>query len=213
MACSFSYLISCLWFCLALTKAYYCDSNIDDDNLDPSFAPKSFLVQADHRLAVSCIWKTNFLLRQSTRHRLAASSPNCYWLLPWLAGDIEANPGPVRFPCRRCDRPVKCNQKGIQCDVCYDWLHVRCINMSESEYYLLGNSDTPWCCPDCWSEALLYHDVSGLSDISISTPSQPVHQPVFHSNPSHSSPSASSLNSLSKYYANCRSILPKLDAL
>lgn len=133
MACSFSYLISCLWFCLALTKAYYCDSNIDDDNLDPSFAPKSFLVQADHRLAVSCIWKTNFLLHPSTRHRLAASSPNCYWLLPWLAGDIQANPGPVRFPCRRCDRPVKCNQKGIQCDVCYDWLHVRCINMSESQ--------------------------------------------------------------------------------
>ena len=85
--------------------------------------------------------------------------------------------------------------------------------MSESEYYLLGNSDTPWCCPDCWSEALPYHNVSGLSDISISTPSQPVHQPVFHSNPSHSSPSASSLNSLSIYYANCRSILPKLDAL
>ena len=30
-----------------------------------------------------------------------------------LAGDIAANPGPFRFPCTVCNRPVCVNQRGI----------------------------------------------------------------------------------------------------
>ena len=39
-------------------------------------------------------------------------------------GDINPNPGPQwKFPCGVCHKPVKSNQKGIQCDYCDRWYH------------------------------------------------------------------------------------------
>ena len=40
-----------------------------------------------------------------------------------LGGDIQSNPGPVKYPCGICERPVKYNQRGIQCDFCNKWHH------------------------------------------------------------------------------------------
>ena len=39
----------------------------------------------------------------------------CSWLL-LLSGDIEINPGPVRYPCTVCAKPVRVNQRGVMCD-------------------------------------------------------------------------------------------------
>ena len=40
-------------------------------------------------------------------------------LLLVLCGDVEANPGPVsKFSSRRCEKAVRWNQKGVQCDGC-----------------------------------------------------------------------------------------------
>ncbi len=65
------------------------------------------------------------------------------WMLMWLllaAGDVERNPGPVRFPCVRCDKAVCSNQDGVQCDGCDKWFHQKCIYMSRELYLQLGRS-------------------------------------------------------------------------
>ena len=45
-----------------------------------------------------------------------------------LSGNVETNPGPqVKFSCGCCARPVICNQRGVQCDLCNIWFHTRCM--------------------------------------------------------------------------------------
>ena len=60
----------------------------------------------------------------------------CYWLncLLFLAGDIAFNPGPIRFPCTVCGRPVCSNQRSIQCDDCQEWTHASCAHVSVDFY-------------------------------------------------------------------------------
>jgi hypothetical protein len=38
-----------------------------------------------------------------------------------LSGDISTNPGPVKYPCGKCSKPVKRNQRGIYCEDCTYW--------------------------------------------------------------------------------------------
>ena len=75
-----------------------------------------------------------------------------------IAGDIEYNPGPTRsrkqptfkFPCVECAKPVKSNQRGIQCDFCCEWCHVNCIGMASNEYRDFCDDETlTWSCRKC----------------------------------------------------------------
>ena len=67
-----------------------------------------------------------------------------------LAGDVELNPGPnYKYPCPRCNKPVKSNQKGIQCDTCNNWFHANCEYLSSSVYSSLSVSVDPWYCSVC----------------------------------------------------------------
>ena len=65
-----------------------------------------------------------------------------------LQHDIETNPGPIRFPCGECQKPVRSNQDGIACDNCEHWYHRKCINMSKT-LYNAQTSITPWMCFYC----------------------------------------------------------------
>ena len=60
----------------------------------------------------------------------------------FMCGDIQLNPGPqYKYPCGICAKPVKINQRGIQCDFCDIWHHIRCmINMDKIAYEALANS-------------------------------------------------------------------------
>ena len=89
-----------------------------------------------------------------------------FWLI-LLAGDVEVNPGPRnwKYPRGVCAKPVKSNQRGVQCEVCTLWLHTRCIGVSNEEYAELQGSVDPWC---CLKEALPFHNTSNtdlFSDI------------------------------------------------
>ena len=69
-------------------------------------------------------------------------------------GDVHPCPGPktpnYKYPCGVCKKPVKCNQKGILCDLCNLWHHTKCINMPNETYFRLANdTEEPWECPDC----------------------------------------------------------------
>ena len=84
-----------------------------------------------------------------------------YWLscLLFLAGDIALNPGPARFPCTVCARPVRVNQRGIQCDGCDKWTHASCSNMSRDLYTQLeAHVEFSWRCPSCLFQELPLFD-------------------------------------------------------
>ena len=82
-------------------------------------------------------------------------------LLSWLilfSGDVEINPGPIKYPCGECSAPVKSNQYGIQCDVCTNWLHTIYIGLSDDQYAELQQSTDPWSCRNCLRQALPFHN-------------------------------------------------------
>ena len=84
-----------------------------------------------------------------------------------LCVDVEVNPGPVsKFPCRRCGKAVRWNQRGVECDGCDNWHHPSCINMPASEYLSLSESNVSWFCPACVSDELPFANCSA-SDLSL----------------------------------------------
>lgn len=54
-----------------------------------------------------------------------------------------------KFPFKVCDKPVKSNQKGILCEECCCWHHIKCVGMNHNIYSSLASSDVPWFCCDC----------------------------------------------------------------
>ena len=87
-----------------------------------------------------------------------------------LAGYVHPNPGynakasttansnrprpRCRYPCKESEKPARSNQKGVLCDICNFWFHIRCIGMDNNIYYSLASSDENWTCFGC---ALLYN--------------------------------------------------------
>jgi hypothetical protein len=45
----------------------------------------------------------------------------CFILLVLISSDVAENPGPVKNPCGKCERHVRSNQRGIQCEDCMFW--------------------------------------------------------------------------------------------
>ena len=55
----------------------------------------------------------------------------------------------VNFPCNLCCKPVAKNHRAICCDICDQWVHIKCNNVSPAAYELLTKSDSPWFCAKC----------------------------------------------------------------
>ena len=85
----------------------------------------------------------------SDSHRNKSVLSKIFFSLLFLCGDIQLNPGPYKYPCGICAKPVKSNQRGIQCDSCNIWYHIRCMNMNISTYDALANSSCVWECIGC----------------------------------------------------------------
>ena len=67
-----------------------------------------------------------------------------------LCWDIAQNPGPrCKYPCRVCLKTMRVNQRGVQCDFCDIWYHVKCVQMNTQIYNALANSSCIWECADC----------------------------------------------------------------
>ena len=67
---------------------------------------------------------------------LSRSKCSYLLLLLVLAGDtgFQLNPGPCKYPCGVCQKPVKSNQAGIECEECLLWYHKKCIYQSTHSY-------------------------------------------------------------------------------
>lgn len=67
-------------------------------------------------------------------------------LLPLIGGQVELNPGPVKYPCGICTKAVKTGQRGVAFDKCDIWYHTSCMFMTTPEYIHLANTSTVWIC-------------------------------------------------------------------
>jgi hypothetical protein len=71
-------------------------------------------------------------------------------ILITLSGDIHQNPGPIKFPCSICSKPVKSNQAALQCDQCETWVHTKCDGLSKEDYNRFQNIHSlVFECPKC----------------------------------------------------------------
>ncbi|XP_063436638.1 uncharacterized protein LOC134718077 [Mytilus trossulus] len=86
----------------------------------------------------------------SLEHRkIKSSSKFCFILTILLCGDIHINPGPIKHPCTDCKKSVRSNQKAVQCDFCDNWTHLKCTNISNTQYHILSTSDDTFYCYEC----------------------------------------------------------------
>ena len=68
-------------------------------------------------------------------------------LLLLMSGNVHPNPGPI-FPCSVCAGNVTWRGKTVQCCTCSNWVHIRCLQLSLSNFRALGSSHS-WSCLPC----------------------------------------------------------------
>ena len=71
-------------------------------------------------------------------------------LLLTVSGDAEFNPDPTKFPCGKCHKPVRSNQRGIYCDQCNN---MRCASITVIEYRRHAHSSRDSMCTGCHIQA------------------------------------------------------------
>ena len=84
--------------------------------------------------------------------------------------------------CNVCCRKVQKRHKAIQCDICQNWVHIKCNFLDEKTYKKLQTSSDPWYCLTCLKSILpfstitnenLYVTQKGLTLNPISTMNTP----------------------------------------
>ena len=75
-----------------------------------------------------------------------------------------------KFPCSVCCKPVKCNQKGLYCDLCNHWCHSHCSDVSDTQHARLSVNGPakPWFCHTCTLQQLLFAHVGFVSETASS---------------------------------------------
>ena len=81
-------------------------------------------------------------------------------LLLLMSGNVHPNPGSI-FPCCVCAGNVTWRSKSVQCSTCSKWVHLRCSQLSLSNFRALGSSHS-WSCPPCRNTVTLSSDSSGM---------------------------------------------------
>ena len=72
-----------------------------------------------------------------------------------LGGDVESNPGPVKFPCSVCKRPVAKNYRSVKCErqECHQLVHIKCGGITPDEFHNIRiqcpDRRTVWFCNRC----------------------------------------------------------------
>ena len=125
-------------------------------------------------------------------------------LLLLMSGNVHPNPGPI-LPCSVCAGNVTWRSKSVQCYPCSKWVHLRCSQLSLSQFRALSSSHS-WSCPPCRITVTPSSDSSDMytSTVQSSTPSanaallphprlQTSYPPSAHSISSHSAPPSPSL--------------------
>ena len=64
----------------------------------------------------------------------------------------------LKFPCGVCGKSVKKN--ALCCDLCNQWIHIKCHNIDKKTYNILSNSYEEWYCKTCLNQHLPFSSVS-----------------------------------------------------
>ena len=124
-----------------------------------------------------------------------------------LCGDISLDPGQgVKHLCAVCNKPVKPNQKAIQCNYCDRWHHTRCCEMNNLVYDALADSFCMWICCDCGLPSFSSSFFDSSSEVQTSNFFLPLNKDSF-ANCTSSGPNNSTLRKTRK----CR--LPRVKVL
>ena len=67
----------------------------------------------------------------------------------------QAKPN-YKFPCVGCMKPVRSNQRGIECSRCLKWTHLKCSASTAIDYASLDGQE--WFCSSCISTELPFYD-------------------------------------------------------
>ena len=76
---------------------------------------------------------------------------NLVMVILLLSGDVQLNPGPPtrtpKYHCGVCSKNVNSNHKAMECEDCFTWYHIKCVNMGDNMYqvHMHHNSHT-WVC-------------------------------------------------------------------
>ena len=67
-------------------------------------------------------------------------------LITTLSGDVQTNPGPIKYPCHTCHRPVANNHRAMGCENCGVWVHIKCGGVTPKQYeaYQRGDGLAEW---------------------------------------------------------------------
>ena len=92
----------------------------------------------------------HFLIINLTLDRVTVVCVLCMLLL-LLCGDIETNPGPTRYPCKLCRKPVAKTHRALCCEGCDQWVHILCAGIPKTEYERLcdDSNEDQWFCSIC----------------------------------------------------------------
>ena len=83
----------------------------------------------------------------------------CFILYIMMSGYVHYNPGPIRYPCTKFKKPVKINQKALQCDFCgHAGTHLRCTTITVKEYHSLAKCDDQYFCHLCYDRLPAFSD-------------------------------------------------------
>ena len=81
-------------------------------------------------------------------------------LLLLMSGNVHPNPGPI-FSCSVCAGNVTWRGKSVQCCTCSKWVHLRCSQLSLSQFRALGSSHS-WSCFPCHNTVTPSSDSSDM---------------------------------------------------
>ena len=75
------------------------------------------------------------------------------------SGDVSPNPGPTGegnnpAKCSGCNRTIARNHRAVECNHCYNMCHIKCGNVSPSQYnYFYKDRTSKWTCARCLAPA------------------------------------------------------------
>ena len=81
--------------------------------------------------------------------------------------------------CGKCRKVIGKKQSSICCDICNNWIHLRCTKIKKSEFLSIGYSDENWFCDDCMQEIMPFSqlDNNKLNKIFMKPRTKVVHKP------------------------------------
>lgn len=81
----------------------------------------------------------------------------------------------MQYKCGTCKKSVNSNHKAILCDICNNWVHIHCNNLTHKDYlyYQTAGTEIPWFCKNCVAETFPYSDLENCEIFALNNFKKP----------------------------------------